>query len=536
MMGTMPLAKAAARNIEPSAAPPSAAEFARTLEEFLAAHPRAAVLEDSRVLFDMRISHCSVSSEHGRCMLHLWSEERNLVRSIAKVEHRRDTLRLETRRFGQSRPQSLTLVRDPDLRTPTARDIARRRYLHTLDRVLPNAFPGWKVEGMRTAMDLEHSFGPACARGLLVRGNSVWAVIGVNAEEHPGTIDGALTLGILWLAYCREHGDGRRLVEGLKVILPEGTASTTADRMVWMNSSLAKWELHELDERAGLLTSVERHNHGNLSARLVQAFNPDRAQERMAGAVTRLLHLLPEGLRAHTEIRPRSATGIGFLLHGLEYARIRHGLLPGSFTPCDEITFGAGANETPLTPETEDLFRDLAQRLFESRHASASVRDPLCRMQPERWLESELRRDLSEIEPQLRTDLMYSQVPAFAGRDRAMLDLLTVTHHGRLAVLELKADDDLHLPLQALDYWSRVRQLQQSGEFKKQGYFAGVELSDADPILYLVAPALRVHPANDIVLQHFSPQVPWELIALDEQWRKRRRVIWRKRSGRKVRA
>ena len=49
--------------------------------------------------------------------------------------------------------------------------------------------------------------------------------------------------------------------------------------------------------------------------------------------------------------------------------------------------------------------------------------------------------------------------------DRGMLDLLGVTDDGRLAVIELKADEDLHLALQGLDYWVRVRwhHLQNSG-------------------------------------------------------------------------
>ena len=38
-----------------------------------------------------------------------------------------------------------------------------------------------------------------------------------------------------------------------------------------------------------------------------------------------------------------------------------------------------------------------------------------------------------------------------------ILDLLSVDRDGRLAVIELKADEDLHLALQGLDYWVRVR-------------------------------------------------------------------------------
>jgi hypothetical protein len=120
-----------------------------------------------------------------------------------------------------------------------------------------------------------------------------------------------------------------------------------------------------------------------------------------------------------------------------------------------------------------------------------------------------------------------------------MLDLLSVDKDGRLAVIELKADDDLHLALQGLDYWVRVRWHHQQnpdsrsglGEFQKHGYFGGVRLAEGAPRLYLVAPALRIHPATEIVLRHLSPRVDWELVALGEQWRRQPKVVWRKRSG-----
>lgn len=120
-----------------------------------------------------------------------------------------------------------------------------------------------------------------------------------------------------------------------------------------------------------------------------------------------------------------------------------------------------------------------------------------------------------------------------------MLDLLGVTDDGRLAVIELKADEDLHLALQGLDYWVRVRwhhlqnpdQMTGLGEFQRNGYFGGVRLSSDAPRLYLVAPALRVHPATEVVLRYVSPRVEWVLVALDERWRAKVKAVWRKRSG-----
>ena len=509
----------------------SLAELASTLEEFFAEYPRAAVLEDGLALFDMATAHFSISTQQGRCLLHLWSEERNIVRTVCGLKARKDSLRVETRRLGQSQPQVLELVANRDRRTPSSRDASRAKYLRLLGRVLGREFPDWKLDALRTAADLEHSFGPAYARGMMLKGTAAWTVIAVNAEEPQSTIDGILTLGILWLVYCREHAGGRRLYEGLKVIVPAGTSRTTRARMAWLNSAVAKWELYELDERTEQLERIDIRDSGNLRANLVHAFNPQSTLDRTRAAVDRVLDLLTPGLRAKTEIRARSATEVGFFLHGLEFACVRSGYAGNSFAREYEISFGAGANETPLTAENEALFCDLTRRLFEHRIADGTVRDPLYRLQPERWLECELRRDIAEIEPSLRADIVYSQVPAFSAGDRAMLDLLTVTRAGRLTVLELKADDDLHLPFQALDYWARVRQLHRDREFGKHGYFPGIELSDQDPLLYLVAPSLRIHPSTDTVLRHLSAEVPWELIGLNEDWRRRRQVILRKRSG-----
>ena len=100
---------------------------------------------------------------------------------------------------------------------------------------------------------------------------------------------------------------------------------------------------------------------------------------------------------------------------------------------------------------------------------------------------------------------LYSQVPAFSASDRAMLDVLTTTRDGRLAVVELKADEDIHLPLQGLDYWSRVQWHHSRQEFPRFGYFSDRELSSEKPLLYMVAPAFHVHPPNGrVAALHFT--------------------------------
>jgi hypothetical protein len=515
----------------------SPAELARLLEQFFLDYPRAALLEDGRVIFEMAAAHYSISAEHGRCVLHLWSEERNMVRTVVGLEARKETLRIRVRRLGTQRPQSLEVVKDRDLRTPATRALSRSRYLQLLERLLSRHFNEYKVESLRSAMDLEHSFGPAYARGLLVRGQQCWALIGVNAEESQAIIDGVLTLGILWLAYCRQHSAGKRVCQGLKVLLPAGSGSTTRARMAWLNRDLAQWELYEVGAGSDDLVGIDTADQGNLKMRLVHAFNPEAAIERAQEGVAYVMRLLPPGWQSRVTVAARSGNEVGLSLYGLEFARVRQGFVADSFNRETNVTFGAGANETPLQQETEAGFAELMQRLFESRHPEGSARDPLFRLQPESWLQSTLAGDLSRMDDCLGGHVIYHQVPAFAAADRAMLDLLTVTRGGRLAILELKADEDLHFPLQGLDYWIRVHWLQQqrtasgAGELEQNGYFPGIPLQTNSPLMYYIVPALRVHPSMETVLQHLSPAIAWTLIALNEGWRSEPKVIFRKRGG-----
>src|SRR5207245_1829913 len=78
------------------------------------------------------------------------------------------------------------------------------------------------------------------------------------------------------------------------------------------------------------------------------------------------------------------------------------------------------------------------------------------RVHSERWLEEPVIINVGALDERVDAGRLYTQVPAFSASDRAMIDVLTTTRQERLAVVELKADEDIHLPLQGLDYWSRV--------------------------------------------------------------------------------
>jgi hypothetical protein len=102
-----------------------------------------------------------------------------------------------------------------------------------------------------------------------------------------------------------------------------------------------------------------------------------------------------------------------------------------------------------------------------------------------------------------------------------------VDYAGRLAVVELKASADLHLPLQALDYWIRVKWHLGRGEFGANGYFPGVALGQEEPRLLLVSPSLEFHATTETLLGYFAPHIAVERVGLAVEWRQGLEIMFR---------
>jgi len=496
-------------------------QIAAQIEQYLAESPGAVVIEDGNVLFDFTSAHYSVSPERQKCVLQIWSDERNIVRRVVGSTIKNDSLRLSVMRMGQAKPSILEFHVDSDRRTPSARRVMRAHFQRLLERMIAKSFPGWTLGKFSSAADLEKSFGPAYTRGWVRRGQQYFAVLGVSGAETQATIDAAVSMAILWLEHCREKFVGKAVVEGACICVPVERGSAVRLRMGHLDRAAAKWRLFEIEPRSESMEEIDTNDIGNVSTRLVRCPNTEQVRERMKASIERVRTLIPQAAIVVT-----SAAEISFRLLGLEFARARAGENRG-FRVEEKITFGPGAAEIELNDETEPFFREMIERLLQTRYRRER-NHPLFRMASERWLESMVQRDVSVIDDRLDPTCVYAQVPAFAASDRAMIDLLGVTRQGRLAVIELKADEDLHLPIQGLDYWARVRWHHRRGEFQAHGYFSGRELSQEDPLLILAAPSLHLHPTTDKLLRYLSPEIDWKLVGLDERWRDGVRVVFRK--------
>ncbi|MFY9662435.1 MAG: hypothetical protein WAJ97_17565 [Terriglobales bacterium] len=501
--------------------------LSQMLSDFLNGARAAVVVEDGAIAFDLAESKYSVSGEYHKCLLHLWSSERNFVRRVLDAEVKTTTLRLQVQRMGQNRPTRLDFCRDRDQRSPAARRAARVAYEPRLRRALERNFPGFAIVRLTTGMDLERSFGPAYLRGLLRHGQRALAVVGVNDQETQSTVDGALTVGILWLEACRLAQQERRVVEGLAMVVPKGMATLTRQRMAHLHPTAAKWQLYEFDQREDALAAADIGDCGNLATRLVHSIDEGLARERFTDSIARIRAILPQ-----SEVVVLSPALISFRCHGLEFAQARIAHDPRTFQSAQEIAFGVGPEERVLNSENEPHFADLVRLAAAVRHQDGPKNHALWRMHPERWLESLAAANIAALAGRLQPEPVYAQVPAFAAADRAMIDILAITREARLAVIELKADEDTHLPLQGVDYWSRVAWHQSRGEFAQFGYFPGREISPQKPLLMLVAPALHVHPTTDTILRYLSPEIDWEVLGIDEHWREQIRVVFRKRPPR----
>ena len=481
-------------------------EIQETIERFLAASHEPALSEPGEELIPISAGNFVLDSSRGVLRLQAWSERRNLVRRITGIEQEsRGKLVLSIERFGK-RTGTLSLV---DLGRPAGRDASLRsgrlEFREQFRRFLGRQFPLHRIAELTTEADLEHSLSPAYPRALLRQGSSCWAAIGASPDaihaEH------VLTFGLIWLDYLRVREPGLT-IQGLVLYLPASQEKVTCLRLLFLNPNIAQYNAFVYDDE-GIEGEIDLRDYGNLDTRL------EPCRRRVSGQLDDMLETILES--PGVEPITRTDGELSLRIHGLEFAR----------TAGNELLAGIHRKYAVNPAQPQEVIA-LVENLARLRSAAAIDHlNPLYLANPEAWLESEVRAQIEQIDAQLLPAPVYGQVPAFAAADRGVLDLLAADRAGSLAVIELKASEDIHLPLQALDYWMRVKWHLDRREFTPSGYFPGIELSNQPPRLLLVSPALDFHPANERVLRFFSPTVPVERVGVGLQWRRELKVVSR---------
>jgi hypothetical protein len=481
-------------------------ELRQTIEDFLRASLQPALSEPGEETLALSADNFAIETRGASLSLQAWDGRRNLVRRITGIERQTSgKLVLKIERFPK-RPGTLALV---DLARPSGVDVEiRTRRLEFRERFrlfLRRQFPGFDVAGLTTEPDLEHSLSPTYPRALLRRRASAWAAIGASPDRFHA--EGVLTFGLIWLDYLRRREPGLA-IQGLILYLPAGLEKTTCLRLLFMDPLAAQYTAFVYGDE-GEESRVDLADYGNLDTRL----------EPCAGSLQPWLNGILDSISETPGVETigRSDGERSLRVHGMEFARTSKG----------ELLFGLDRKRV-ARPSNAGEVRGLAASLSRLRSAGAADRQNRLYMRnPEAWLESQVRNAIEQMDARFLAAPVYGQVPAFAAADRGVLDLLAVERGGRLAVLELKASEDPHLPLQALDYWMRVKWHLDRDEFSAKGYFPGIELRNQAPRLLLVSPALDFHPSNETVLRYFSSAVPVERVGVGLEWRKELKVMSR---------
>jgi hypothetical protein len=493
------------------------AELDRALDA-MASSGSAEVREDGQWLAELTGLHCELRAEGSNPLVHLWSDERNLTRRILRIrEQSRDRIVLEVQRFGRAKPGRLEFLRTDSPRA--AARINREQFRARFERFLVERFPDAEIDSLSAAPDLEHSFSGLYVRGRMREGAHLWAFLGVSSRESAATIDGILAFALLWLDWVRGHSY-RQGVEGLRLFVPAGTSRSLCTRMAAL-STAARAEIYEFHESDARLEKTDAAAAGNLESWLTMRREMESALAAARERVESIPQLAPMVGEAAGHMRANVLPGakeVAFSFHGLEFARWSR----------EGVRFGLGDKLRRLTGTTAPALEQLVRQLVLHRSPLASdAKHSLYRAAPERWLETLVLEEPERLDAQLDPAHLYSQVPALSAGDRGVIDLLGITRRGRLVVIELKASEDIQLPIQALDYWLRVRRHQLNGDFQRYGYFAGLEFDPKPPLVWLAAPGLHFHPATATLLKYFSAEIQVTRIGLNENWRRGLKVIFR---------
>jgi hypothetical protein len=275
------------------------------------------------------------------------------------------------------------------------------------------------------------------------------------------------------------------------------------------------------DDAWQMIEPVRPWERKNLWRKRLKQFPAIAANETIK-RVKEIIALRPQAIDVVT-----SRHGQTLRYHGLPFARVRRVM------DRDRIWFGIEGTRRRLLDDYHEqdwikLFRDLED------HRNGDCRDKshwFYRAAGEAWLESILRRDISKLDPGLIVAPLHAQFRTSHGGPTGArpIDLLALRHDGRLAVIELKVNEDREHVFQGVDYWRRVESHRRRGHISTARLFGDREISDESPLVYLVAPTLRFHPSFATLARTIAPDIEVYRFDINEDWRGGVRVVRRER-------
>lgn len=506
---------------------PDRIEAARSkIAELLAAHSEwFCTLDggDSRALLRTELD---IAVAHGRLVLMCWTENGSRSWKIFGWACTGDKLILQaSRRMGAERPLIELVPRAAASAIALTVKVARQLRSEQLGQLACSLLAGAKLERVALSPGARRGQPGRYARILLRLKSERIAVTGPVASSRASDADAFLSSALLWFKRTSERTSRPPYIQQLWLVVDSDLLKPTLQRIALLRQSLRESiAVLEVDQQMTEMKPVEVPAREDLWKRRLARFPPVAVAESSAIA-RRLIALAHDEIGAIDVVSARHGETLRYF--GLPFARVRRVL--GE----ERLWFGVeGSRRRLLEQKTENEFTYLLTELLDHRSANASDhRHSLYRNAAEAWLESLLRRDITRLDPGLIIAPLHAQFRTARGGVLGVrpVDLLALRHDGRLAVIELKVSEAREHVLQGGDYWQRVEAHRRRGHIARAKLFGNRKISNESPLVYLVAPTLRVHPAFNTLARSIAPDIEIYRFDINEDWRAGVRVMRRMR-------
>jgi len=510
------------------------------IRELLSVHAEWFFMQDGGAPLALANSEFDFFIAHRRLIFSSWTETGSRSWRIIAWEWTGEKLLLQASRRMGADVATLELVPRASAKAITASITAARqarceKLAHVVSEALAAQGSAAKIERAVLSPGMRRDQPGRYARVILRRPHERLAVTATVAQSDARNVDSMFSSALLWFGRVRQSPK-RPFIEKLLLVIEHQIMEATRQRHVLLRDELRqRIELFEIrgtspTVREGSRSTADAWDHlepvspiarKHLWRKRLTRFPPVNEPETTERA-QEIIGYAPQAIDVVA-----SRHGQTLRYHGLPFARLRRVL------DRDRVWFGIEGSHRRLLDEyyREDwqkLLLDLAE------HRNANARDRrhwLYRAAGEAWLESILRRDISKLDPGLIVAPLHAQFRTSHGGPTGArpIDLLALRHDGRLAVIELKVNEDREHVFQGVDYWRRVEAHRRRGHISSARLFGEREISDESPFVYLVAPTLRFHRSFATLGKTIAPDVEIYRFDINEDWRAGVRVVRRER-------
>jgi hypothetical protein len=494
----------------------------RHVTELIRVHPEWFCSQGPAEAYALRRDEIDLNISQERLILSCWTEKGSKSWRILGWQWDGGALTLQaSRRMGADQSLIELVPRASAKAVAATIKAARQVRCYKLAELTASLRPQTRVERCALSPGMRRGQPGRYARIVLRRKQMRIAVTAAVVKSHPSAVDAFLSAALLWYQRTSER-IRPPYIEQLWLVISKESLKATCHRLALLRPALRQIiRLFTVDDDLTQLREERIAERRELWKRKLTRFPPVPA----ARITNQVASIVEEAPGAIDVVHARHGETLRY--YGLPFARVR------TLLDVEKVWFGLdSSHRRMLDVSTFDAWRNLLEDLREYRAANASDhRHALYRNAAEAWLESLLRKDITKLDPGLIIAPLHAQFRTARGGKLGIrpIDMLALRQDGRLVVIELKVSEDREHVLQGADYWRRVEAHRRRGHIAKAQLFGERKIRDEAPLVYLVAPTLRVHPSFQNLARSIDTEIEIYRFDINEDWRAGVRVMRRMR-------